>query len=56
MEEQLKHAVEQMQAARAVYQAAKGKRALQEAASDFEFWSSKAAMLDVMVQKFGKPA
>ena len=51
MAEQLKHAVEQMQAARARYQAATTKRALRDGAEDLEFWSNKAAMLDVMVRK-----
>ena len=51
MQDQLKHAVEQMEAARTRYQAAKTKRALRDGAEDLEFWSNKAAMLDVMVRK-----
>jgi len=40
-----------MQAARAVYVNAKSKAAIRNAADDFEFWSNKAAMLDVMWKK-----
>jgi hypothetical protein len=53
MADQLKHAVEQMQAARARYQAATTKRTMRDAAEDLEFWSNKAAMLEVMVRKGG---
>ena len=51
MADQLKDALAQMQAARARYQAAKTKRALRDGAEDLEFWTNKAAMLGVVVEK-----
>ena len=44
-------AEQKMQAAKAAYINAKSKRAMRDAGEDFEFWSNKAAMLQVMADK-----
>ena len=42
------NALEKMQQAKAKWDAAKTKKANRDAREDFEFWSDKAAMLEVM--------
>lgn len=44
-------AVAKMNEAKAKYAAAKSKRAINDAYDDIEFWSNKAAMLDVMAKR-----
>ena len=52
MNEALRQAMENMQTAKTAWDAAKTKKAMRDAREDFEFWSDKAAMLEVMSRKF----
>ena len=47
----MNQAIKEMQCAKAKWDAAKTKKEMREAREDYEFWSNKAAMLEVMSRK-----